>query len=67
MIECIVCKKKAEKKESVSFYTKWLEYSPDIWICRECKNKFVDSSLITYKFNAIARHIEKSADDKPDS
>ncbi|MHA1693974.1 MAG: hypothetical protein ACTSWR_02515 [Candidatus Helarchaeota archaeon] len=60
-ITCNICKKQAEKLENVSFYINWIEYEPNIWICRQCKENVIDNSLLFYKFSSFAQHIKKSS------
>jgi uncharacterized protein YlaI len=63
-IECILCKKKGKIEENISFYINWLEYEPGVWICKDCKEKFVNPSLIVYKFNTITNALHKESDDE---
>ncbi len=56
-IKCFICGKKGKKENNISFYIYWIEYEPNKWLCRECKEKIIDSSLLIYKFSTFADHI----------
>ncbi|MHA1377653.1 MAG: hypothetical protein ACTSRG_04625 [Candidatus Helarchaeota archaeon] len=49
-IKCVICKKEIEiEKLNVSFYAKWKEIEPGVWICRSCEEFVIWPNMIQYK------------------
>ncbi len=49
-IKCEICGKEVQiEKLNVRFYTKWIEFKPGVWICRECEQSAIWPNIIQYK------------------
>ncbi|MFX0132945.1 MAG: hypothetical protein ACFFDN_04795 [Candidatus Hodarchaeota archaeon] len=49
-IKCKICGREVQiERLNVSFYTKWIEIEPGIWVCRKCEQSTIWPNIIQYK------------------